>query len=518
MINRIILFLLFAIPLKAQWNYAVYSTTPIFLPTDAALLLSIALPDTTGHSSQFLKVLAGGGYGWATASGGGGSGTVTSITLAGNNGISISGTNPITSSGTVNVNIANGSIGDSSLHSTFFKVSNNLSEGTASTMRTNLGLGTLATQSGTFSGTSSGTNTGDVTLSGENYLSLSGQAITVNAVALGGTNVSGILTPAKGGTGFSTYTTGDLIYSSATNTLSKLAIGTTNQVLQVVGGAPSWQPLTSSATTTTAIIDLNSPTAYGVKDTLLSGTGVLIHVTSKPTIPQFYYVIKAADIPVSTIPTGYMAVVTFGGKNRNVTSAPSLNFMPCRGTNPATEFPAAIGPVALSTSQTFWESISYYNSKSISVGDTLAVKLWATVADTVDYRYATIYFMPRLITPPAGQIYFYGVSSSSSNMDFQSTLAGANSGVAYATTLTPNQPQMQILDSIASGIIAAFGTGTSNIPVSIGTGQYFEIGSGGGLSDVSTTILTTSSATLGSFGTGSATGGRPRYFRKWTIH
>ena len=40
---------------------------------------------------------------------------------------------------------------------------NNLSDlASASTARTNLGLGTLATQSGTFSGTSSGTNTGDL--------------------------------------------------------------------------------------------------------------------------------------------------------------------------------------------------------------------------------------------------------------------------------------------------------------------------------------------------------------------
>lgn len=40
---------------------------------------------------------------------------------------------------------------------------------TAATARTNLGLGTLATQSGTFSGTSSGTNTGDqtITLTGD---------------------------------------------------------------------------------------------------------------------------------------------------------------------------------------------------------------------------------------------------------------------------------------------------------------------------------------------------------------
>jgi hypothetical protein len=40
-----------------------------------------------------------------------------------------------------------------------------------------------------------------VTLAGENYLSLSGQQITANAVNLGGTNVTGTLTVGKGGTG-----------------------------------------------------------------------------------------------------------------------------------------------------------------------------------------------------------------------------------------------------------------------------------------------------------------------------
>lgn len=49
--------------------------------------------------------------------------------------------------------------------------------------------------------------------------------------------------PTKGGTGLTSYTTGDLIYASATNTLSKLAAGTSGYVLKSngAGTAPSWQ-------------------------------------------------------------------------------------------------------------------------------------------------------------------------------------------------------------------------------------------------------------------------------------
>jgi hypothetical protein len=44
----------------------------------------------------------------------------------------------------------------------------------------------------------------------------------------------------RGGTGQSTYATGDLLYASATNTLSKLAAGTNGYVLTLSGGVPSW--------------------------------------------------------------------------------------------------------------------------------------------------------------------------------------------------------------------------------------------------------------------------------------
>lgn len=51
-----------------------------------------------------------------------------------------------------------------------------------------------------------------------------------------------------GGTGLTSYTTGDLIYSSSGNTLSKLGVGSTGQVLTVSGGVPAWA--TNNAATT----------------------------------------------------------------------------------------------------------------------------------------------------------------------------------------------------------------------------------------------------------------------------
>ncbi len=62
----------------------------------------------------------------------------------------------------------------------------------ASDSRSDMGLGSLATQSGTFSGTSSGTNTGDVSIAGQNYLSLAGQVLTAAQINLA-SNVTGDL-------------------------------------------------------------------------------------------------------------------------------------------------------------------------------------------------------------------------------------------------------------------------------------------------------------------------------------
>ena len=79
---------------------------------------------------------------------------------------------------------------------------------------------------------------------------------------------TGTLGTDQGGTNLTTYTTGDILYASATNVLSKLAIGTTGQHLIVSGGVPAWSTDSALGTVTS-----------------VSFTGGLISVATATTTP-----------------------------------------------------------------------------------------------------------------------------------------------------------------------------------------------------------------------------------------
>jgi hypothetical protein len=87
------------------------------------------------------------------------------------------------------------------------------------------------------------------TLSGTtlNSMVVSSSLTSVGTIATGVWNGTAI-GPTFGGTGQTTYTTGDTLYASAANTLSKLPIGSTNQVLTVVAGVPAWANTAATAT------------------------------------------------------------------------------------------------------------------------------------------------------------------------------------------------------------------------------------------------------------------------------
>ena len=67
--------------------------------------------------------------------------------------------------------------------------------------------------------------------------------VTIGTIGTGvweGTTVDELF----GGTGFSTYAQGDIIFASATNVLSTLTASSTNEVLTLVGGVPIWRDST----------------------------------------------------------------------------------------------------------------------------------------------------------------------------------------------------------------------------------------------------------------------------------
>ena len=91
---------------------------------------------------------------------------------------------------------------------------------------------------------------GSFQINGTSVLSATtlGSGVTASSLTSLGTITTGVwngtvLTEAYGGTHQSSYTTGDINYASATNTLSKLAIASNTNLLTITGGVPAWEAI-----------------------------------------------------------------------------------------------------------------------------------------------------------------------------------------------------------------------------------------------------------------------------------
>lgn len=115
-------------------------------------------------------------------------------------------------------------------------------------------------------------------------------------------------TPATaGGTGQTTYATGDLLYASATNTLSKLAAGTNGFVLTLSGGVPTWTANTGGVSSfsagTTGLTPSTATTGAITLGGALSVSNGGLGGTTTPT---------AGQIPIGNGTTYTIATITAG--------------------------------------------------------------------------------------------------------------------------------------------------------------------------------------------------------------
>ena len=216
---------------------------------------------------------------------------------------------------------------------------------------------------------------------------------------------------ANGGTGLSSYTTGDLIYSSGTTALSKLGIGAANTVLTSTGSAPQWVATTGSGN----VVLATSPTLTTPTLGVASATSI-----NKLTI---------------TAPTTGSTLTIADGKT--LTASNTLTFT---GTDASSVAFGGGGTVAYLASPTFTGNIK----KSVQTGitafasggqasataitaDIAQVTTVATTDDSVKLPVAAVGMDITIINQGANSLNVFGQTGDGINA------GGANAAYAVAT-------------------------------------------------------------------------------------
>ena len=135
-------------------------------------------------------------------------------------------------------------------------------------------------------------------------------------------NIVGQVGISKGGTGLSSVTKGDLLYSGSTNSLTQLSIGPLNSILTSDGLVPYWS---SSLSLNAAVVSANSTTdAFRITQTG-TGNALVVEDSANPDSTRFVIdnagVVTTANniiVDTTTDATGIQVSGTFAGQSSYV--------------------------------------------------------------------------------------------------------------------------------------------------------------------------------------------------------
>lgn len=323
------------------------------------------------------------------------------VTYSAGTGLTLVGT---TFSLSTPVSIGNGGTGQTTASAAFNALSpitttGDLIIGNGTNSATRLGIGTngyILTSNGTTATWSAPPATGvtsfQTTLSG-----LTPSSATTGAVTLAGT-----LGETSGGTGQTAYATGDILYASASNTLSRLAVSTNGYVLTLVGGVPAWAASTGGVTSfsggstgltpsspTTGAITLGGTLATGNGGTGLTSftSGGAIYATSTSVLTTGTLPIASGGTGLTSTPANGELDIGNGSGFTRTTLTAGANVTITNGSGAIT-ISSSQGATGGGTDQIFWNNgqtvtTSYSIPASTNAGTFGPVTIAATATVTI---------------------------------------------------------------------------------------------------------------------------------------
>jgi len=232
--------------------------------------------------------------------------------------------------------------------------------------------------------------------------------------------LAGTLAAVNGGTAQTTYVTGDVLYSSGSNTLSKLAIGTSGQVLKVTAGVPAWETDTTTGTVTS--VGLSAPAFLTVGGSPVTSSGTLALTFSGTAIPA-----ANGGTAQTTYVTGDLLYASGANTLAKLSIGTSAQVLKVTAGVPAWETDTTTGTVT-SVAQSFTGGLISVSGSPITSSGTLALTVAGTSGGIPYFSSASTWATSAALTQ-YGVIYGGGAGATP-----VATAAGTTGQVLTATT------------------------------------------------------------------------------------